>query len=303
MEEVKKTKKKRFRKSADCGILAKHQGADKILFTIVFVIFLIHSITLIFPFLWMFMSSLKEANEYLLGDSFALPEVLLFSNYIRAFSSLNMPDATFMELLFNSLWYTVLSSGFACFMPCVTGYVLSKYKFKGRDFIYAVAITALTLPIVGTSASLMKLVSELGIHNTPLYVVVMGLGGFGGSFLVYYGFFKSVSWAYAEAAEIDGGGPYTIFFKIMLPQAVPVIMTYFITSAIGYWNAYESIILWLPDYPTIASGLFEYKENYARNDYPLYFAGLILSMIPTFTIFAIFSDKIMTSISVGGLKG
>ncbi len=294
---------KRFKIEKEGGVLAQHKGTDKILFGIVFVIFLIHSITLIFPFLWMIMSSFKEANEYLLGRAFDLPSVWLFSNYARAISSLNLPEATFLELIFNSLWYTILSSGLACFMPCITGYVLSKYKFVGRDFIYSVAITALTLPIVGSSASAMKLVAELGIYNTPLYVIIMGLGGFGGSFLVYYGFFKSVSWAYAEAAEIDGAGPYTIFFKIMLPQAVPVILTYFITSSIGYWNAYESIILWLPDYPTIASGLFEYKENYARNDMPLYFAGLILSMVPTLTIFAIFSNKIMTSISVGGLKG
>lgn len=294
---------KRVKKERDGGILAQHKGADKPLFIIVFIIFFVQCCTLVVPFLWMFLSSLKEMNEFWRGDAFALPKEWLFSNYIRAFDALNTGDTTFVQLIFNSLWYTILSSGFACFMPCITGYVLSKYNFPGRDVIYAVAITALTLPIVGSSASAMKLVSEMQIYNSPLYVIVMGLGGFGGSFLVYYGFFKSVSWAYAEAAEIDGGGPYTIFFQIMLPQAVPVILTYFITSAIGYWNAYESIILWLPDYPTIAAGLFQYKENNARGDYPLYFAGLILSMIPTFTLFAIFSDKIMTSISVGGLKG
>lgn len=296
--------KQRFKKEKEGGILVQHKGSDKILFRIVFIIFLIHSITLIFPFIWMFLSSLKTAQEYVTpGMSFALPKEWLFSNYVRALSSLNTPSATFVEMLWNSLWYTVLSSSLACFMPCITGYVLSKYNFHGRDFIYAVAITALTLPIVGSAASSMKLVSTLGIYNSPLYVIVTGLGGFGGSFLVYYGFFKSVSWAYAEAAEIDGAGPYTVFFKIMLPQAVPVIMTYFITSAIGYWNAYESIILWIPNYPTIASGLFEYKQNQARDDYPLYFAGLIISMIPTVVLFAMFSDKIMTSISVGGLKG
>ena len=88
----------------------------------------------------------------------------------------------------------------------------------------------------------------------------------------------------------------------MLPQALPVMLTYFITGAIGAWNEYESIILYMPDWPTLAVGLFEFQET-ARDDMPAYYAGLVISMIPTIAIFAIFSDKIMRSVSIGGLKG
>jgi len=169
---------------------------------------------------------------------------------------------------------------------------------------FSIAIISMTIPIVGATASYMKIIAFLNLYNTPFYTIVTSLGGFGGSFLVYYGFYKSVSWSYAEATMIDGGGPYTIFFKIMLPQSVPIILTYFITGAIANWNEYQTMILYLPDYPTLASGLFEYQANSIRMaDYPVYFAGLIISMVPTLLLFGIFSDKIMTSISIGGLKG
>ena len=189
-------------------------------------------------------------------------------------------DTTFFGMIFNSLWYTALATFMSLVMPCITGYVMSKYEFRGRQLIFSIAIGCMIIPIVGASASYMRTIAFFRLYDNPFYLVVTGLGGFGGSFLVYYGFFKSVSWAYGEAAEIDGAGPYTIFFRIMLPHATPILMTYAITGAIGNWNACDSVILYLPSYPTIASGLFEYQSNTIRMaNYPVYFSGLIISMI------------------------
>ncbi len=279
-------------------------GLERVVFTIVFVVFAIQSITLIFPLLWMIMSSFKGLLEYSAGNAMAFPKKWLFGNYAQAFTTLNVGNTTFFGMIFNSLWYTGITTVLGAFVPAVTGYVMSKYNFKAKKFMFTVAITCMTIPIVGSTASHMKIVSALGLYKNPLYAVVTSLGGFGGNFLVYYGFFKSVSWAYAEAAQIDGAGPFTVFFRIMLPHAVPILTTYMITGAIGHWNEYQSIILYLPNYPTLAMGLFEYQSNAIRlANYPVYFAGLIISMIPTLLLFGLFSNKIMTSLSLGGLKG
>lgn len=291
------------RKSKDTNILSVHRGADKIVFIVVFVIFALHCVTLIFPVAWMLVSSFKGSTEYFVNNPFSFPEKWLWGNYKDAFTLLNVGDTNFWGMIFNSLWYTAITTGMGVIMPAITGYVLSKYDFPGRNVIYTVAIFALTIPIVGSSASGLKLIASMNLLDNPLYLFVAGLSGFGGSFLVYYGFFKSVSWAYAEAAEIDGANAFVIFFKIMLPQALPIMGTYAITGAITNWNAYEPNIIYLPSYPTLAYGLFAYKSNAARTNYPVYYAGLIISMIPTITLFAIFSDKIMSSLSVGGLKG
>lgn len=295
--------KKKFKKTKETSFLFIHRGADKVIFGVVFVVFFLHCITLLFPVAWMFMSSFKESEEYFIGNAFDFPEIWMISNYKEAFTLLNVGKTNFAGMVFNSLWYTAITTGMSVIMPAITGYVLSKYDFRGRNVIYTVAIFALTIPIVGSTASGLKLIASMNLLDNPLYLIVSGLSGFGGSFLVYYGFFKSVSWAYAEAAEIDGANAYVIFFKVMLPQALPIMGTYAITGAISNWNAYEPNILYLPSYPTLAYGLFAYKSNAARTNYPVYFAGLIIAMIPTIVLFSIFSDKIMSSISVGGLKG
>lgn len=294
----------------DGGMLNKRSGGEKTLYIIVFIIFVIHSFTLIYPVLWMLVSSLKTKYEYILGNPFSFPEAFQWSNYSSAFKKLYAITASgdtvyFDGMLLNSLWYVALSVSCYVFVPAVTGYVMSKYNFKGRNLLYTIVITSMMIPIVGSSAAYLKFLSTINIYNTPLFVLYNGLGaGFGPSFLVYYGFFKSVSWSYAEAVQIDGGGPFTIFFKIMLPQAAPVLLTYGITYAISCWYEYESILLYLPDYPTVSAGLISYKAQLDRTgDFPVYFAGLIISMIPTLILFSVFSNRIMGSISIGGLKG
>lgn len=286
------------------GILDKKSAGEKILYTIVFCIFIFHSFTLIFPVLWMIVSSFKGALEYMGGDVFALPEQWKFSNYSEAFKVLNVGETDFFGMTFNSLWYTVIRTACGVLIPAATGYVMSKYRFPGWSFIFSVAIVSMIIPVIGTTASKMQIISLMQLEDNPLFVLVDSLGGFGGTFLVFYGFFKALSWSYAEAVMIDGGGHYTIFFKIMLPQAAPILLTYAIAGSIEFWNEYETVILFLRSYPTLASGLFEYQSVAIRlANYPIYFAGLIISILPPLLIFSIFSDRIMTSVSIGGLKG
>ena len=119
-----------------------------------------------------------------------------------------------------------------------------------------------------------------------------------------YGFFSNISWSYAEAVFLDGGGHFTAFFKIMLPQAKACILTLCIVAFIGNWNDYMTSLLFLPSYPTVASGLYLITRDAARdNQVPLSFAALVVSVVPVVVVFACFSDTIMKNFSVGGLKG
>ena len=288
----------------EVNILNKRSAGEKVLFAVIFVLFMIYSLTMIFALCWMVVNSLKGRLEYANGNTISLPERFRFGNYFDAFQTLNFGNHTFFEMIFNSVWYTVLGVALTCFVPAVTGYVFAKYNFGGKQLIFTLAILSMTLPIVGGTAAYMRLMHRLKLFDSPLFVVVANLGGFSGTFLVFNAFFKGISWSYAEAAILDGANPYVIFFRIMLPQAKGIVLTYAITNSIAFWNEYQSIVLYLPSYPTLASGLFEFKARATRMaNYPVYFAGLIISMIPTLVLFSAFSGRIMTSISVGGLKG
>lgn len=293
---------KQRRRSVD--ILNKRTKGERVVFGVVFVLLALYAVSIIYPIVWIFLSSLKEPLEYAL-DMVALPKKWLFSNYPQAFERLSLQGGiTFFDMIWNSVWYTTLASGLSAFMASVTGYCLSKYNFKAKGVIYGTAIFCMTVPIVGTMAAYYKLISQLGIMDTPLYVVVTHMSSWGSYFLIMYGFFKNISWSYAEAVLIDGGSHFTVFFRIMLPQARGPLFTLFLMAAIGNWNDYMTVILYLPSYPTLSSGLYTYRAVMERSvEYPMYFAGLIISIIPIVTLFALFSNVIMTNMSVGGLKG
>lgn len=296
--------KYKHKKIKETSVLNRRSTGEKILFGIVFFVLSVHCLTLILPVVWVFLSSLKTADEYNFGNVFSMPEKLMFSNYVNAFESLNAGDTTFIGMIANSLWYTAICATLSAFMPLVTGYVLSKYRFKAKTFIYTVAITSLTIPLVGTTASYLKIIHWLGVYDTPFFVVLTSLNGFGGTFIIYYGYYKNVSWSYAEAGMMDGASPFVIFFKIMLPQAMPIFWTFIITGVIACWNEYYVMIMFIPSYPSISSGLYAFQANTGHEfPYPTYFAGVIISMIPSIVLFSIFADKIMTTVSVGGLKG
>lgn len=284
------------------NILEKRSNGDKAIFTIVFIIFAIHSLSLIFPVAYMFINSFKDANSYF-DNPLAWPSQFHIENYAKAFSSFQVGDDNFLTMLWNSIWYVGLTALAGVISPMAVGYCLARYNFKGKGILYSIVLFSLTIPIVGTGAAGIKLLGQLGIYDSPVNKIVNLASGFTAPFLVFYGFFKSVSKEYTEAAEIDGAGPFAIYFKIMVPQALPIIITYLITEFIAAWNDYESVLLYFPSWNTISSGLFSYKENTARADFPMYYAGLVLAMIPTITVFTAFSKKIMTSISVGGIKG
>jgi ABC-type glycerol-3-phosphate transport system permease component len=90
----------------------------------------------------------------------------------------------------------------------------------------------------------------------------------------------------------------------MLPQAIGPVFSLALIQGIGFWNDYMTPMLYLPDFPTLANGLFEYeREMIQGSNIPIYFAGLVMSMIPIMILFAVFQNTIMEKTTMGGLKG
>ena len=293
-------------KSKKINALFQKSLSEKIVFGIMFCVFLLWAVSLLYPLIWLLTNSLKHNFFYIedLSKGLALPTAgrWEFENYKEAFQAIKYNDTNFLGMFLNSVWVCFGSIGVNMFFSCCTGYVLAKYRFHGRNLIYTAAIVCMTLPIFGTGGASYTFYYVTGMYDTPFYVIFSALGAFSMRFLMLYGFFKSVSWEYAEAVFLDGGSDLTVFFKIMLPIAAPMIMTLTITGFIQSWNAYESVLLYLPSFPTLAVGIYKVSE-YFENDKPVYYAAMVISMVPVIAIFVAFSDTIMKNFSVGGLKG
>jgi len=274
----------------------------KAAFAAAFIIFALYSLTIIFIMGWAFLQSLKTNREFI-NDLTSLPKSWLFSNYSQAFSSVKHGRTAFFGMFVNSIWFAAGMSVISVFMHCVTGYCFAKYKFIGRQTIFSFVLFTLIIPIVGALPSLYRIIYTMGANDSPLFLIT-ALGGFGSNFLIMYAFFKSIDWSYAEACFIDGGGHFYVFFRIMLPLAAGPVTALSIVGIIAQWNNYETPILFLDKMPTLASGLYHYKEvaRYESNE-PVYLAGVLLSTLPILVLVAAFGNKVMKNMTMGGLKG
>ena len=298
----------------DRKILNKRSKSEKILFGVVLTCFILYACSLILPFFFLITNSLKDGWEYFYDtldrQAFKMPDKLIFENYISALLEMKTTNSLgenifLLEMLFNSLWFSACLVLSGVVASSITAYIVAKYRFAGRRIIDGIAIFSMTIPVIGTTAAMLKLQNALQIYNNPLLPIFLGFSGFGFNFLVLRGFFANLPWSYAESVFIDGGGHVTAFLKIMLPQAFPCILTLSLMAFIGTWNDYQTMLLYMPDYPTLASGLYKIELSVLRETekYPIYYAGLMLSMVPVIILFAVFSDTIMTNFTVGGLKG
>ena len=269
---------------------------------VVFVLFALYVFTLIFAMLWAISASLKSQTEFNQNLN-GLPKAWLFSNYAKAFSAVQANNTNMFGMFWNSLWYSCGGAFLTVFTSSVTSYIVAKYKFPGRNLIYGIALVTMMIPIVGSFPSQYRVYDTLKIMDSP-FILITAAAGFGFEFIVLFSFFKTLSWTYAEAGFIDGASHLKVFFRIMLPQALPVIGSLFIVAVVNRWNDYMFPTLFMQSYPTLSSGLYIFQLEMTRGiNYPVLFAGLIVSVIPVIILFVCFQKTMMESMSVGGIKG
>ena len=161
------------------------------------------------------------------------------------------------------------------------------------------------IPSVGSTAAVFKLYNQWHFYDTYYGIILTSCGGFGMSFVYLYGFFKNLSWSYAEAALVDGAGHFRIYFSIMIPMAIPAVAAVAVLQMIGLWNDYFTVYMYAPSKVTIAVGLKGLVDStsYGKMSYPQLFAVMLISVIPVVVVYACAQKLIVNNTSVGGLKG
>ncbi len=266
------------------------------------VIFGIYTLILIFPYIYAFLVSISTDYEYQ-NQIFPQPHHFKISNYIAAVKDLSYAGTSVPAMFVNSLWYSVGTTVVGLFFASSCAYAVSKFRFPGRMFIYNFALAMMIIPVIGGSSAHLKFISMMGAYNSPWYAVVAAQT-INGSFIIIVSCYDSVSWNYAEAAYIDGAGHATVYFQIMLPQVISPLCALACTDFIAAWSNAENALLYFPDLPTLATGLYLYSDVVERlYNYPVYYAGMLACMIPSIVLFSIFQDKLMDIQMGGGIKG
>lgn len=267
----------------------------------VFGIFVIYSVSLLFPFLWMLLNSFKSGSEFIGGNIFGFPKQFVGMNFIEVLS-FEIEGQTVLSMIGYSFLLTILGTIINVFLSAVAAYCLAKFKFIGRGIIYGLAIFTMVVPIVGTLPSQVVMMETFGINDSILGILFLYSGCFGFNFILLYSAFSSISSSYMEAASIDGAGRFKTFFTIMLPMAKGPIIACSILQAIVYWNDYSTPLLFMPSKMTLAVGLQKLQDASAGN-YPRIFASMMIAIFPILILYLSFQKKIIESTNAGGLKG
>lgn len=293
---------KALRKSGVKLGLKKRGKKEKIVFIFAFAVFAVYAGTYLFTFGWAFIVSLREKLEFL-HNPFALPTILHFENYIDAFKALKVGETNLLLMFVNTVWYAGGATVIGVMASNILAYAVAKYKTAFTKFYYTLTIFIMLIPIIGALPQQYILYDNLGLINSPMFLITY-VGGTTYQFILFHGFYGGVSNEYAEAAKVDGAGHYTIMLKIMLPMSLPMSLAIGIITFIGYWNDYMTVLLFLPDFPTLATGLYLFQSQpEIRSHYPLYYAAIIMSTVPIVVLYASFQNMIMVNTVAGGIKG
>lgn len=278
---------------------------QRIVFGVVFVLFTIYAISLLYPFVWTFISTMKDTGEYL-DNPFGMPKRFTLYNFVRAYTELKIEGVGLFGMFFNSLLLTGCTTFLAVFGSSCVAYCLSKYKFKGSGIIYAAAVFILIIPTTGCMPSLYKLMVKNNWTNNVLMTSILMGGCFGMYFMLMYGTFQSLSWTYAEAGFIDGANDFTVFFRIMLPQVRGPLLSLSLVCAIGVWNEYLYPYMFMDKHPTLSTGIYKFQIKIlqgSEKNYPVFFAGILISCLPMLLLFICFQEKLLENTQAGGIKG
>lgn len=252
------------------------------------------------PLLWVLMSSFKTTSA-ILSSPFTLPTSLNFENYISAWTT-----ASIGQYFINTVIVVGSALVIVMLLGAMCAYYLARYQFRGSQIIYYLMLAGLTFPVFLAVVPLFNTLKSFGILNT-LPGLIITYVAFALPFTVFflYAFFKTLPQEVAEAAALDGAGPWRIFFTIMLPMATPGIASVAIFNFLGLWNQFLLPIALNTNAKNyvLSQGMasFASQAGYSVN-FGALFAAVVITVLPVLATYIVFQRQLQGSVSPGLLK-
>jgi ABC-type glycerol-3-phosphate transport system permease component len=249
------------------------------------------------PLAWVVVTSLKKQSEF--GSSL-LPATPQLANYQLALSLLD-----FMKFATNSL---VLSSSYALIVVMVSalvGYGFARHRAPGRGRLFMLVLATLMVPNLVLFVPQFVIFAKLGLTNTYWPWILWALGGSPFAIFLFRQFFATFPRELDDAAEVDGAGPFRIFFQIYLPNSGPALAASAIFMFLWVWGDYlYPILLLSEDNTTLAVRMSTaYVDPRGNPLQTVTMAGVVLYVLPLIAFFAAANRFIVRGIVTTGLKG
>ena len=255
------------------------------------------ALTMLIPFLWMIITSLKTLMESTMIPPTLIPTQFKWANYSDVWTSL--PFAAFYA---NTLGMIVLRIIGSVFFSATAAYAFARIKFPGRDLCFGLVLITMMIPGQLFLIPQYDIVARLGMLNTLFALVVPGLVSAFGTFLLRQ-FFLGIPAEIEEAAILDGCSRWQVFWKIMLPLTRSGLIALSIFTALFAWKdlMWPLIANTSLDQMPLASGLASLQGQYSTN-FPQLMAGSMIAIWPMLLCFVVFQKQFIEGVSGTGSK-
>lgn len=259
---------------------------------------------MIYPLLWMVMSSFKETNTIFLTAGSLIPEKFTLQNYATGWKG--FAKFTFGTFFKNSAVISILSTAGTVISSSLVAFGLSRCRFKGRKVLFAAVLLTMMVPSQVLMVPQYIWYSKLGWGGSYIPLIVPYCFAIQGFFVyMMFNFIEGIPRELDEAAKIDGCSYYGIYSRIALPLMVPALVTCGIFSFIWRWDDFMSALLYINKaarYP-VCLALKLFTDPGSTSDYGAMFAMSTLSILPVLVIFIFFQKYLVDGIATSGLKG
>lgn len=228
-----------------------------------------------------------------------IPSAWTLDNYTSLFQRLPIGR----ELL-NTIVFAGAVTIISVFFDSLAAYGLSRVDFKGRGILLAVLIATMMIPAMALLIPVYKLLGSMGLVNSYLGIIIPRMADVGGIFLLRQ-FFISIPKDLDNAARVDGAGEFRIFAQIILPNAVPAILTVGMFNFMGNWNdlLWPLIMTSKPETRTITAGLAMLTGHGSSvTPYGVVMAGALISALPLLIVFFFVQKRFVEGIAMTGMK-
>lgn len=263
------------------------------------------TLVLIFPFVWLIVTSLETPAEALRFPPVLVPHRVQFGNYPAALAS-----APFTRFFVNSAIVAVITVLSNLLLCSLAGYAFARFRFLGRGALFAVIMATLMVPFQVTMIPQFIITKWLGVHvlaavgidHLGALILPNAATAFGIFFLRQ--FFRTLPLEYEESARVDGASRLTVLWRIVLPLATPALATLAALTFLDSWNNFlwPLIAITSTDKMTLPLGLATFQGAHST-EWPLLMAGNVMSLAPMMVIFFVAQRYFVRSVAATGLAG
>jgi raffinose/stachyose/melibiose transport system permease protein len=251
------------------------------------------------PFLFMVVSSFKSQEETFATSVWAPPSTLYWGNYTAV---LKGPFFTYFR---NSVFTVGVSVLLIVIVSAMAAYVFARMRFKLNKLLFGLVVAGMIVPLHATLVPIYLLTRNLGLYDTQFALigpyVALSLPV---SIFILTEFMRQIPRELEEAAQLDGCGPFTIFWRIFFPLSGPGLATVAIFNGIGLWNEFifAYMLTSTSEHRTLPLAIWDFMGQYASN-IPSMLAVLVLTSLPLIVAYAFGQERVIKGMMAGSLKG